>query len=60
MPGIGVGVDGSVIRSVQMAVHQLTMGYLGGTVEYPDDAVVAEKARKLVQTEVDEGPDRTW
>jgi nucleotide-binding universal stress UspA family protein len=37
-----------------MTVHQLMLGYFGGMVEYPDDAVLAGKAGKLVQAEVDE------
>lgn len=37
-----------------MTVHQLVKGYFGGMVEYPDDAALAEQARKLVQAEVDE------
>jgi len=46
-----------------MTVHQLIKGYFGGNVEFPGDPALAEKARQLVQAEVDEtlgrlGPQR--
>jgi len=37
-----------------MTVHELIKGYFGGMVEYPDDPALVEKARQLVQAEVDE------
>lgn len=36
-----------------MTVHALIRGYFGGTVEYPGDHALAEKARQVVQAEVD-------
>jgi nucleotide-binding universal stress UspA family protein len=36
-----------------MTVHELVKGYYGGMVEYPDDHNLAEKARSIVQAEVD-------
>jgi len=46
-----------------ITVHQLLKGYFGGNVEFPDDPALAEKARQLVQDEVNEtlgklGPQR--
>ena len=37
-----------------MTVHQLIKGYFGGNVVFPGDPALAEKARQLVQAEVDE------
>jgi nucleotide-binding universal stress UspA family protein len=37
-----------------MAVHQMIKGYSGGLFEYPHDPSLAEKARLLVQADVDE------
>jgi len=36
-----------------MTVHELIRGYFGGYVELPSDHDLAEKARKVVQAEVD-------
>jgi nucleotide-binding universal stress UspA family protein len=36
-----------------MTVQEQIRGYFGGMVEFPDDHVLAEKARQLVQAEVD-------
>jgi nucleotide-binding universal stress UspA family protein len=36
-----------------MTVHELIRGYFGGRVEFPDDHILAEKARQVVQAEVD-------
>ncbi len=36
-----------------MTVHELVRGYFGGMVEFPDDHILAEKARQAVQAEVD-------
>lgn len=36
-----------------MTVHELIRGYYGGMVEYPDDHILAEKTRQVVQSEVD-------
>jgi nucleotide-binding universal stress UspA family protein len=41
-----------------MSVHQVLKGYFGGTVEYPHDPALAEKARQQVQAEVDETLDK--
>jgi len=41
-----------------MTVHELVKGFYGGMVEYPSDAVLAEKARQLVQAEVDQALDK--
>ena len=36
-----------------MTVHEQIRGYFGGHVEYPGDHILAEKARQVVQAEVD-------
>lgn len=36
-----------------ITVHELIRGYYGGMVEYPDDHILAEKTRQVVQAEVD-------
>lgn len=36
-----------------MTVHEMIRGYFGGMVEFPDDHILAEKARAVVQAEVD-------
>jgi nucleotide-binding universal stress UspA family protein len=41
-----------------MTVHQLVKGFYGGMVEYPSDAVLAEKAAQLAQDEVDQALDK--
>jgi nucleotide-binding universal stress UspA family protein len=36
-----------------MTVHELIRGYFGGMVEYPEDHILAQKARQVVRAEVD-------
>jgi nucleotide-binding universal stress UspA family protein len=36
-----------------MTVHEQIRGYFGGMVEFPDDHILAEKARQVVQAEID-------
>jgi nucleotide-binding universal stress UspA family protein len=36
-----------------ITVHEQIRGYFGGMVEYPGDHILAEKARQVVQAEVD-------